>query len=152
MGILAGLRVVEVSAFVAAPSAGLALAQMGAEVIRIDDIRGGLDYRRWPVTEDNTSLFWQGLNKSKRSVAIDIRRPEGRELARSIICASGEDAGILLTNFPPKGWLDYDSLREARQDLIQLTVMGNRHGDSAVDYTVNPAGRSPDDCQGTRGD
>ena len=139
MGILAGLRVVEVSAFVAAPSAGLALAQMGAEVIRIDDIRGGLDYRRWPVTEDNTSLFWQGLNKNKRSVAIDIRQPEGRELARSIICASGEDAGILLTNFPPRGWLDYESLREAREDLIQLTVMGNRHGGSAVDYTVNPA-------------
>ena len=139
MGILAGLRVVEVSAFVAAPSAGLALAQMGAEVIRIDDIRGGLDYRRWPVTEDNTSLFWQGLNKNKRSVAIDIRKPEGRELARSIICASGEDAGILLTNFPPRGWLDYESLREAREDLIQLTVMGNRHGGSAVDYTVNPA-------------
>ena len=139
MGILAGLRVVEVSAFVAAPSAGLALAQMGAEVIRIDDIRGGLDYRRWPVTEDNTSLFWQGLNKNKRSVAIDIRQPEGRELARSIICASGEDAGILLTNFPPRGWMDYESLREAREDLIQLTVMGNRHGGSAVDYTVNPA-------------
>ena len=139
MGILAGLRVVEVSAFVAAPSAGLALAQMGAEVIRIDDIRGGLDYRRWPVTEDNTSLFWQGLNKNKRSVAIDIRQPEGRELARSIICASGEDAGILLTNFPPRGWLDYESLREAREDLIQLTVLGNRHGGSAVDYTVNPA-------------
>ena len=139
MGILAGLRVVEVSAFVAAPSAGLALAQMGAEVIRIDDIRGGLDYRRWPVTEDNTSLFWQGLNKNKRSVAIDIRQPEGRELARSIICASGEDAGILLTNFPPKGWLDYESLREAREDLIQLTVMGNRQGGSAVDYTVNPS-------------
>jgi 2-methylfumaryl-CoA isomerase len=139
MGILAGLRVVEVSAFVAAPSAGLALAQMGAEVIRIDDIRGGLDYRRWPVTEGNTSLFWQGLNKNKRSVAIDIRQPEGRELARSIICASGEDAGILLTNFPPKGWLDYESLREAREDLIQLTVMGNRHGGSAVDYTVNPS-------------
>lgn len=139
MGILAGLRVVEVSAFVAAPSAGLALAQMGAEVIRIDDIRGGLDYRRWPITEGNTSLFWQGLNKNKRSVAIDIRQPEGRELARSIICASGEDAGILLTNFPPKGWLDYESLREAREDLIQLTVMGNRHGGSAVDYTVNPS-------------
>ena len=139
MGILAGLRVVEVSAFVAAPSAGLALAQMGAEVIRIDDIRGGLDYRRWPVTEDNTSLFWQGLNKNKRSVAIDIRKPQGRELARSIICASGEDAGILLTNFPPRGWLDYESLREVRKDLIQLTVMGNRHGGSAVDYTVNPA-------------
>ena len=100
MGILAGLRVVEVSAFVAAPSAGLALAQMGAEVIRIDDIRGGLDYRRWPVTEDNTSLFRQGLNQSKRSVAIDIRRPESRALARSIMCARAEDAGTLLAQFP----------------------------------------------------
>lgn len=114
MGILAGMRVVEVSAFVAAPSAGLALAQMGAEVIRIDDVRGGLDYRRWPVTDDNVSLFWQGLNKHKRSVAIDIRNAEGRELARAIICAQGEDAGILLTNFPPRGWLSYESLRESR--------------------------------------
>ena len=105
MGILSGMRVVEVSAFVAAPSGGLTLAQMGAEVIRIDDIRGGLDYRRWPVTEDNVSLFWQGLNKNKRSVAIDIRNPEGRELAKAIICAPGEEAGLLLTNFPPKGWL-----------------------------------------------
>ena len=139
MGILSGMRVVEVSAFVAAPSGGLTLAQMGAEVIRIDDIRGGLDYRRWPVTEDNVSLFWQGLNKNKRSVAIDIRNPEGRELAKAIICASGEEAGLLLTNFPPKGWLSYEELCKAREDLIQLTVQGNRQGGSAVDYTVNPA-------------
>ena len=139
MGILSGMRVVEVSAFVAAPSGGLTLAQMGAEVIRIDNIRGGLDYRRWPVTEDNVSLFWQGLNKNKRSVAIDIRNPEGRELAKAIICASGEEAGLLLTNFPSKGWLSYEELCKAREDLIQLTVQGNRQGGSAVDYTVNPA-------------
>ena len=138
MGILAGLRLVEVSAFVAAPSAGLAMAQMGAEVIRIDDIRGGLDSRRWPVTQDNVSLFWQGLNKNKRSVAIDIRKPEGQELAREIICAPGDDAGLLLTNFPPGNWLSYESLCELRKDLIQLTVMGDRQGGSAVDYTVNP--------------
>ncbi len=138
MGILAGLRLVEVSAFVAAPSAGLAMAQMGAEVIRIDDIRGGLDSRRWPVTQDNVSLFWQGLNKNKRSVAIDIRKPEGQELAREIICAPGDDAGLLLTNFPPSNWLSYESLCEFRKDLIQLTVMGDRQGGSAVDYTVNP--------------
>ncbi len=138
MGILAGLRLVEVSAFVAAPSAGLAMAQMGAEVIRIDDIRGGLDSRRWPVTQDNVSLFWQGLNKNKRSVAIDIRKPEGQELAREIICAPGDDAGLLLTNFPPSNWLSYESLCELRKDLIQLTVMGDRQGGSAVDYTVNP--------------
>ena len=138
MGILAGLRLVEVSAFVAAPSAGLAMAQMGAEVIRIDDIRGGLDSRRWPVTQDNVSLFWQGLNKNKRSVAIDIRKPEGQELAREIMCAPGDDAGLLLTNFPPSNWLSYESLCEFRKDLIQLTVMGDRQGGSAVDYTVNP--------------
>ena len=137
--ILSGMRVVEVSAFVAAPSCGLTLAQMGADVIRIDDTRGALDYHRWPVTEDNVSLFWCGLNKAKRSVAIDIRNPRGQELAREIICAPGENAGMLLTNFPARGWLDYASLRQKRNDLIQLTIQGDRHGGSAVDYTVNPA-------------
>ena len=136
--ILQGLRVVEVSAFVAAPLGGMTLAQMGADVIRIDPLSGGLDYRRWPVTKDNVSLFWAGLNKSKRSVAIDINQPEGRELAQALITAPGDDAGILLTNFPPRGWLDYEALRQRRADLIQLTIQGDRHGSSAVDYTVNP--------------
>lgn len=137
--ILAGMRVVEVSAFVAAPLGGMTLAQMGADVIRIDGLRGGLDYRRWPVTEDNTSLFWCGLNKAKRSVAIDIASEEGRELAMALICAEGADAGMLLTNMPPRGWLDWETLRQRRADLIQLTVQGDRHGGSAVDYTVNPS-------------
>ncbi len=136
--ILKGLRIVEVSAFVAAPLGGMTLAQMGAEVIRIDPPSGGLDYRRWPVTENNTSLFWAGLNKSKKSVAIDISKPEGRELAQAIITAPGEDTGLLLTNFPPRGWLDYETLRARREDLIQLTIQGDRNGGSAVDYTVNP--------------
>lgn len=136
--ILKGMRVVEVSAFVAAPLGGMTLAQLGADVIRIDGINGGLDHRRWPVTEDGTSLFWAGLNKSKRSVAIDIGKPQGRELAQALITAPGEDAGILLTNFPARGWLEYATLCEQRRDLIQLTVQGDRHGGSAVDYTVNP--------------
>lgn len=137
-GILHGLRIVEVSAFVAAPLGGMTLAQLGADVIRIDPPTGGLDYRRWPVTADNTSLFWAGLNKSKRSVAIDINQPEGRELAQALITAPGEDAGILLTNFPPRGWLDYEALKARRADLIQLTIQGDHKGNSAVDYTVNP--------------
>jgi 2-methylfumaryl-CoA isomerase len=137
-GVLTGMRIVEASAFVAAPLGGMTLAQMGADVIRIDALGGGLDYRRWPVTEDNTSLFWCGLNKSKRSVAIDLSSPEGRELAMAIITAPGDDAGMLLTNFPPRGWLDHDKLRQRRADLIQVTLQGDRHGGSAVDYTVNP--------------
>lgn len=136
-GILSGMRVVEAAAFVAAPLGGMTLAQMGADVIRIDALGGGLDFRRWPVTQDNTSLFWYGLNKAKRSVALDLSSPEGRELAMAIACAPGEDAGMFLTNFPPRGWLDHEKLKAKRPDLIQLTLMGDRHGGSAVDYTVN---------------
>lgn len=136
-GVLSGMRVVEAGAFVAAPLGGMTLAQMGADVIRIDTLGGGLDYRRWPVTRDNTSLFWTGLNKSKRSVVLDLASPEGREIAMSLITAPGDDAGLFLTNFPPRGWLDHDKLRTKREDLIQLTLQGDRHGGSAVDYTVN---------------
>ncbi|OGA58433.1 MAG: mesaconyl-CoA isomerase [Burkholderiales bacterium RIFCSPHIGHO2_01_FULL_64_960] len=137
-GVLSGLRVVEAAAFVAAPLGGMTLAQMGADVIRIDTLGGGLDYRRWPVTEDGASLFWCGLNQSKRSVALDLSSPEGREIAMALITAPGKDAGLFVTNFPPRGWLDHAKLRERRADLIQLTLQGDRHGGSAVDYTVNP--------------
>jgi 2-methylfumaryl-CoA isomerase len=143
-GILAGMRVVEAAAFVAAPLGGMTLAQMGADVIRIDTLGGGLDYRRWPVTEDNTSLFWCGLNKSKRSVALDLQSPEGRELAMALVTAPGENAGLFLTNFPPRGWLDYEQLRGRRADLIQVTLQGDRHGGPAVDYTVNARVGVPD--------
>ncbi|WP_250514638.1 CoA transferase [Caballeronia sp. INDeC2] len=132
------MRIVEASAFVAAPLGGMTLAQLGAEVIRIDPLAGGLDYLRWPVTADNTSLFWCGLNKSKKSVILDLGTAEGRELAAALVTAPGPDAGILLTNFPPRGFLDYDALSARRADLIQLTITGDRHGRSAVDYTVNP--------------
>ena len=67
-GILKGLRVIEGSAFIAAPSAGMTMAQMGAEVIRFDPIGGGLDYRRWPVTGNGESIYWAGLNKGKKSI------------------------------------------------------------------------------------
>ena len=135
--VLAGLRVVEASAFVAAPLGGMTLAQMGADVIRIDPIGGGLDRHRWPVTANGESLFWNGLNKHKRSVAIDVSRPEGRELAMAIATAPGEDAGLLITNLPPRGWLDHAALRARREDLVQITLQGDRHGGSAVDYTIN---------------
>ncbi|HSV45566.1 MAG TPA: CoA transferase [Ramlibacter sp.] len=136
-GILSGMRVVEAAAFIAAPMGGMTLAQMGADVIRIDPLGGGLDSKRWPVTENGTSLFWCGMNQGKRSVALDLQQPEGRELAMAIATAPGKDAGLFLTNFPPRGWLDHDKLRALRPDLIQLTLMGDRHGGSAVDYTVN---------------
>jgi 2-methylfumaryl-CoA isomerase len=138
-GILAGLRVVEGSAFVAAPLGGMTLAQLGAEVIRFDQIDGGLDYGRWPLAADGQSLFWAGLNKGKRSIALDLRSEEGRELAQALITAPGPEAGLFLTNFPARGWLDYERLRERRADLIMVALTGNPDGTSEVDYTVNPA-------------
>jgi len=142
-GILDGMRVIEGSAFVAAPLGGMTLAQMGADVIRFDPLRGGLDYTRWPITQDGTSLFWAGLNKGKRSFAADLRSPAGRELLSELICAPGEDAGIFLTNFPASGWLDYKRLCERRSDLIMVVITGNPDGSSAVDYTVNPSSGFP---------
>ena len=138
-GLLSGVRVVEGSAFVAAPSGGMTLAQLGADVIRFDQIGGGLDYKRWPLTADGTSLYWAGLNKGKRSLAVDLRSPRGRELLADLIGAPGPDNGVFLTNFPAAGWMSYDRLRERRADLIMLNVMGNHDATTALDYTVNCA-------------
>jgi 2-methylfumaryl-CoA isomerase len=138
--LLRGLRVVEAAAFIAGPSCGLHLAQMGADVIRIDQIGGGPDYRRWPLAPGGgASLYWEGLNKAKKSVALDLTRPEGRELAARIATAPGADAGLFVTNFPVEGFLSYERLRALREDLICVRVMGWPDGRPAVDYTVNAA-------------
>ncbi|MFN4225920.1 MAG: CoA transferase [Hyphomonas sp.] len=137
--ILEGLRIVEGSAFVAAPLAGMTLAQMGADVIRFDRIRGGLDHARWPVTEKGRSLFWAGLNKGKRSLAVDMTTPRGQEIVTRLICQPGEGRGIFLTNLRVRGWMDYDALKKHRADLIMMSITGDRHGNPHVDYTVNPA-------------
>jgi 2-methylfumaryl-CoA isomerase len=138
-GILEGMRVIEGSAYVAAPLGGMTLAQLGADVIRFDPIGGGLDRHRWPITDDGTSLFWAGMNKGKRSIQVDLRSGAGRELLAALVTQPGADAGMLLTNFPTRGWLDYENLRDRRDDLIMVSITGNHDGSSAVDYTVNPA-------------
>lgn len=138
-GPLAGMRVVEGSAFVAVPLAGMTLAQMGADVIRFDRLQGGLDARRWPVTAEGKSLFWAGLNKGKRSIAVDMARPEGQEIVTALITAPGPDAGLFLTNLRVRGWMDYPALAARRADLIMVSLTGTRRGEPAVDYTVNPS-------------
>lgn len=136
--LLEGLRVVESSAFIAAPLAGMTLAQFGADVIRIDLPGGGIDYRRLPTAPGGRSLYWTGLNKSKRSLAVDIRKPEGRELVRALVVQGDKNAGVLLTNLGTP-WLSHVSLAQHRHDLISCTIEGNPDGSTAVDYTVNCA-------------
>ncbi|HEX7160855.1 MAG TPA: CoA transferase [Trebonia sp.] len=135
---LAGLRVIEVSSFVAAPLGGMTLAQLGAEVIRIDPLGGAPDTTRWPLAPSGGSLYWAGLNKGKRSVTLDLRSPDGQRAVADLVAASGPDGGIVLTNaaYP---WLSYDTLKDARPDLIHLRITGGHDGSPAVDYTVNAA-------------
>lgn len=144
MGILNGMRVVESSAFVAIPLAGMTLAQMGAEVIRFDRIEGGLDAGRWPVTAEGRSLFWAGMNKGKKSVAVHLGTDAGREIVTQIVTAPGPDAGLFLTNLRVRGWMDFPTLSAIRPDMVMVTLLGDRHGRPQVDYTVNPAMGFPD--------
>ena len=132
---LDGFRIIEGSAFVAAPSGGMALAQLGADVIRFDQIGGGLDARRWPLTAEGESLYWSGLNKGKRSIAVDLRSKRAQELLTELIGITG----TFLTNFPARGWMSYSVLQKRRADLVMLAVTGNRDGSTALDYTVNAA-------------
>lgn len=131
--LLNNLSVIEASSFVASPSAGLYLAQMGAEVIRVDQIGGGPDFHRWPVTKDNTSLYWENLNRAKKSVALDLSSAQGRELLQQLVRVTGQ----CITNFPAEGFLSHAKLAEGRTDLITVRVMGWADGSPALDYTVN---------------
>ncbi|MBY8856963.1 CoA transferase [Nocardia sp. CA2R105] len=136
---LAGLRIVEFASFVAGPSGGMTLGQLGADVIRVDPIGGAADYTRWPLSQrTGRSLYWTALNRGKRSVAVDLRSPEGRELIIGLATAPGPDSGIVVDNNVGRPWLSYEALSERRADLIQVHIDGYADGRAAVDYTVNP--------------
>lgn len=136
---LAGLRVVEAASFIAAPVCCLTLAQMGADVIRLDQIGGGPDYDRWPLSRAGHSFYWEGLNKGKRSVAVDFRSGEGRELVASIITSGSDAPANFVTNFPADGFLSHEALSLERKDLLTVRITGWADGRSAFDYTVNAA-------------
>jgi len=140
---LAGLRVVEVSSFVAAPTAGLTMRQLGAEVIRIDPVGGAADTSRWPLSDEGRSLYWAGLNRGKLSVELDLTSPEGQAAIVDLVCAPGDGGGILVSNLFGKSWLSDQALRARRSDLIHVQVLGRSDGAPAVDYVVNAASGLP---------
>ncbi|VFA88427.1 CoA transferase [Gordonia paraffinivorans] len=136
---LDGLRIVEVSSFVASPLCGLTLSQLGAEVIRVDPIGGAADTNRWPVTADGRSIYWTGLNRGKKSVTADFRAPEGQKLIQDLVTESGPGGGILVTNAGGRKWMSHATLSAKRPDVITLALLGRADGTPGVDYTVNAA-------------
>lgn len=134
---LAGLHVVECASFVAGPTGGMTLAQLGADVVRVDPLGGGSDYRRWPVAPGGESYYWASLNKGKRSVAVDMGAGEGRDLVVALIAAPGPERGMLIDNVVGRRWMEHARLVTQRPDLIHLRVQGYPDGRPAVDYTIN---------------
>jgi 2-methylfumaryl-CoA isomerase len=137
--LLSGLKIIEVSSFVASPTAGLYCAQFGAEVVRVDHTAGGLDYDRYMMTREGRSLSWENLNRAKMSVALDLQSAEGRELLTELVRATGQ----LITNLPVNSFLAHDKLAEGRPDLVSVRIMGWHDGRQAMDFTVNAASGYP---------
>lgn len=133
---LAGFRVVEVSSFVATPLCGLALAQLGADVIRVEPLGGAADRSRWPLTADGESLYWNGLNPGKRAVEVDLLDPRARALVADLVVSGGPSGGILVSNSDRWPELTYAALAARRPDVVHMTLSGTHDGGIAVDYTV----------------
>jgi 2-methylfumaryl-CoA isomerase len=144
--LLSDLSIIEVSSFVASPTAGLYCAQLGAEVIRIDHKAGGLDYDRYMLTKEGRSLSWENLNRAKKSVALDLRSGEGRELCVELAARTGQ----MITNLPEKSFLGHDAVKAAQAggapDLVSVRIMGWHDGRQAMDFTVNAASGYPLMC------
>ena len=137
--LLSDLSVIEVSSFVASPTVGLYCGQFGAEVIRVDHIAGGLDYDRYMLADNGRSLAWENLNRAKKSVALDLRAPEGRELCVELARATGQ----CVTNLPEKSFLSHAAMADGREDMISVRIMGWHDGRQAMDFTVNAASGYP---------
>ncbi|TDD40197.1 CoA transferase [Actinomadura sp. KC06] len=120
---LDGVRVLELGSFIAGPFAGQLLGDYGAEVVKIEPCDGDA-MRRWGLMRDGQSLWWAQLARNKRSVAVDLRDPRGRDLVRRL----AHKADVVVENFAPgrlAGWgLDYAALSAANPKLIMAHVSG----------------------------
>jgi formyl-CoA transferase len=121
---LAGLKVVELGQLIAGPFAAKTLADFGAEVIKIEPPGAGDPLRKWRLLLDGTSVWWQVQSRNKRSLALDLRTPEGQDIVRRL----SSEADVLIENFRPgamEGWgLGPDELLAANPRLIMLRVSG----------------------------
>ncbi|MCA0054987.1 MULTISPECIES: CaiB/BaiF CoA-transferase family protein [unclassified Mesorhizobium] len=128
---LKGVRVVELARILAGPWAGQLLADLGADVIKIESPDGGDDTRKWgpPFVmgkdgENLSAAYYHSCNRGKRSIAIDFSTPEGAETVRRLVATSD----VLIENFKLGGLkkygLDYDSLRKINPRLVYCSITG----------------------------
>ena len=121
---LSGLKVLELGQLIAGPFAAKTLADFGAEVIKIEPPDNGDPLRKWRMLKDGTSVWWQVQSRNKRSLALDLRTPEGQDLVRQL----ASEADVLIENFRPgalEGWgLSPEVLMASNPRLIVLRISG----------------------------
>jgi len=123
-GALKGVRVIEMGQLIAGPFAGKMLGEFGADVIKIEPPGSGDPLRNWRLIKDGTSVWWQVQSRNKRSIALDLRVPQGQEIARRLI----DEADVLIENFRPgtlEQWgMDYETLAMTNPGLVMLRISG----------------------------
>lgn len=123
-GPLAGLKVVELGQLIAGPFAAKTLADFGADVIKIEPPQGGDPLRQWRMLHEGTSVWWQVQSRNKKSVALDLRQAEARDIVRQLI----DEADVLIENFKPgvmEGWgMAYETLSKTNPKLVMLRISG----------------------------
>ncbi|WP_090129067.1 CaiB/BaiF CoA-transferase family protein [Limnohabitans sp. Rim11] len=121
---LSGLKVLELGQLIAGPFAAKTLADFGAEVIKVEAPDSGDPLRKWRLLKDGTSVWWQVQSRNKRSLALDLRTPEGQGIVRQL----ATEADVLIENFRPgamEGWdLAPDDLIAQNPKLIVLRISG----------------------------
>ena len=119
-GALHGVRVIEMGQLIAGPFAGKTLGEFGADVVKIEAPGAGDPLRNWRLIKEGTSVWWQVQSRNKRSIALDLRSPEGQDIARKLIA----EADVLIENFRPgtlEGWgLGYEALSALNPGLVML--------------------------------
>ena len=121
---LAGIRILELGNYIAAPTAARLLGEFGAEVIKVEQPRVGDQVRRWRLPRGETSMMWRTLGRNKKSVTIDIRTPEGADLVRRL----AQRVDGVIENYRPgklESWgLDPDTLRSGNPALVVVRISG----------------------------
>jgi crotonobetainyl-CoA:carnitine CoA-transferase CaiB-like acyl-CoA transferase len=121
---LKGLKVLEMGQLIAGPFAGRLFAEFGAEVIKVESPMGGDPLRNWRVVENGTSLWWYVQSRNKKSIALDLRQPQGQEIIREL----AKEVDIIIENFRPgtmeKWGIGYEQLKEINPRLIMIRISG----------------------------
>jgi crotonobetainyl-CoA:carnitine CoA-transferase CaiB-like acyl-CoA transferase len=120
--VLDGIRVLDFGRYIAGPYCAALLADLGADVIRIERIGGGED--RWvaPINDDGIGAMYVTMNRNKRGMTLDPSSPDGREIVKKLVAT----ADVVVANLPPEVLrslsLDLESLRRVKSDIILTTV------------------------------